>query len=100
MFGEKTMGKRFCFYCRECELKLTLFDDVGKNSQNQISNYYCPNCEKIVYHNNCLHCNSELEKVVIIPESILNQTNERVENEECPRCDSQRTIIVFLGDWV
>jgi len=93
------MGKRFCFYCRDCEIKLTLFDDVGRNSSNQIANYYCPDCEKIVYHNYCHNCNLKLKKIVNIPEDFIKQEEKRVENELCPRCGSNKTIIVFLGNW-
>lgn len=93
------MGNRYCFYCRNCDIKLTLFDDVGRNSTNQISNYYCPSCERIVYHDKCLSCNLTLDKVINIPEAILKQESERIEKELCPRCDSDRTIVVFLGNW-
>lgn len=93
------MGRRYCFFCRDCELRLTLFDDVGKNSQNQLSNYYCPKCEKIVYHNTCLSCQNKLEIVVKIPENLLLEKEERSQNGECPRCNGNRTIVVFLGDW-
>ena len=93
------MGKRYCFFCRDCEIKLTLFDDVGKNSHNQLANYYCPECEKIVYHDTCLTCEKQLEFVVEIPESILNGSSERTADGECPKCKSDRTIVVFLGDW-
>ncbi len=93
------MGKRYCFYCRECEIKLTLFEEVGQNSKHQVHNYYCSQCEKIVYHDICLNCQSNLERVIEIPINILENTNEKAENVECPRCNSLLTVIVFLGEW-
>lgn len=95
----RLMGKRYCFFCRDCELRLTLFDDVGKSSQNRLANYYCPNCEKIVYHDTCLTCNTKLSSIVDIPESILQGVEERAQNGACPRCKNDRTIVVFLGEW-
>jgi len=94
------MGKRYCFFCRDCEIKLTLFGDVGKNSKQQLLNYYCPHCEKIVYQNVCLDCNRILEKTFDIPKNIQKESNYTSKNIDCPRCNSFLTVIAFLGEWV
>lgn len=92
------MGKRYCFYCRVCDLKLTLFEDVCRNSKNKICNYYCSNCEKTTYQSKCTECNQETNSMLVIPQSITTKTDE-TNTIECPKCESMKTVIAFLGEW-
>ena len=92
------MGKRYCFYCRGCELKLTLFDDVCKNSKNKVGNFYCSTCEDITYHGLCRDCNRVAEKIIQIPKNIETGPDSSI-TIECPRCNGSKTVMAFLGTW-
>ena len=93
------MGKRYCFYCSECELKLTLYKEVGKNSKNQIHNYYCDICEKITCLKTCGDCGQESERTLEVPKNGITKLDNDTESVECPRCSSLKTVIAFLGEW-
>ena len=92
------MGKRYCFYCRDCDLKLTLFEDVCKNSKNKVCKIYCSNCEEIIFQGKCRECGEESKKIISIPKTIELKTEE-TETIECPKCTSFKTVITFLGEW-
>ena len=92
------MGKRYCFYCRDCNLMLTLFEDVCRNSRNKVCNIYCSNCEEIIFQSKCRECGVESDKIVSVPKIIGSKTEE-TEAIECHECSSFKTVIAFLGEW-
>jgi len=93
------MGKRYCFYCRGCDLKLTLYHEVGKNSKNQLQNYYCDVCEKITFLKTCRDCGQENKQTLQVPKDGITKPDNDTESIECPKCSSLKTVIVFLGEW-
>ena len=99
IIGGVLVGKRYCFYCSECELKLTLYKEVGKNSKNQLHNYYCKECEKITFLKTCRDCGQENEKTLQVPKNGLTKPDNDTESIECPKCSSLKTALVFLGEW-
>lgn len=93
------MGKRYYFYCRGCELKLTLYHEVGKNSKKQLQNYYCEVCEKIIFLKTCIDCGQENEQTLQVPKNGITEPDNDTESIECPKCSSLKTAIAVLGEW-
>ena len=100
--GIKT-GRSYQFYCISCELNMILYEGIKKSSKISSVNYFCFNCNKISYHNQCLDCGEKLYYIVKIPEEKdkINQGEEKpLEIKlKCPRCESTETLLVLMGEW-
>jgi len=97
------MRRSFQFHCKCCDLKLILYKGVGKDYKKNSTNFYCFNCHKISYHNQCVDCGDKLYYAVEIPEIkkrlISDEENSIDLKLQCMRCKSKDTILIMVGEW-
>ncbi|MCG3257375.1 MAG: hypothetical protein KAU62_14840 [Candidatus Heimdallarchaeota archaeon] len=97
------MRRSFQFHCNCCELDLILYKGFEKKYNKESTNYYCFNCHKIAYHNQCVDCGEKLYYAVEIPKerkySVLEEENSIDLKLECMRCKSKDTELTQIGEW-
>ncbi|MHA1397305.1 MAG: hypothetical protein ACTSSG_13965 [Candidatus Heimdallarchaeaceae archaeon] len=77
------MGRQYNFECRDCKLKLTLLDGVGKFSSSPSLNFFCPEYEKISRNRACDICQNELTIEIQIPKmevAPINKNDRKIFN--------------------
>jgi len=98
------MRKSYQFYCNCCELNLILYKGIEKKYNKETTNFYCFNCHKIAYHDQCVDCGEKLYYAVEIPKekkySVLEEENSIEIKLECMRCKSKDTKLMLIGEWI
>ena len=97
------MRKSYQFYCNCCELNLILYKGIKKKYRKKTINFYCFNCHKISYHDQCVDCGDKLFFAVEMPKekiySSLEEENSIDLKLECMRCKSKNTELTQIGEW-
>ncbi len=97
------MGELYQFKCLECELEFKLGRDEGERREREGLKLYNTKTKEIssqeksvfyIKHPIGITSNSPLTKKV----QVENQDGEIKIN--CPRCDSDQTLIFKLDDWI
>jgi len=98
-----TMRRSYHFHCKCCKLNLILYKGVAKEYNISSTNFYCFNCHKISYHNQCVDCGDKLYYAVEIPETkkhpISDADNSIELKLQCMRCKSKDTALTMVGEW-
>ncbi|MCG3257668.1 MAG: hypothetical protein KAU62_16315 [Candidatus Heimdallarchaeota archaeon] len=97
------MRKSYQFYCNCCELNLILYKGIEEKYKKKTTNFYCFNCHKISYHDECVDCGDKLYYAVEVPKekkySVLEEENSIELKLQCMRCRSKDTTLVIIGEW-
>ncbi|MHA1221782.1 MAG: hypothetical protein ACTSSG_14365 [Candidatus Heimdallarchaeaceae archaeon] len=99
------MGRQYSFECKECNLRLSLLEGVGKFSPSPSVNFYCPNCEKVSHTEICNFCKNVLEAEIKIERGGFVKYTQQEKNKiklqkiTCPRCGSFQTLLSFRSEW-
>ena len=97
------MGKSYQFYCIECELNLIIYEGISKSPKKSSTNFFCFNCNKISYHNQCVDCGEKLFFTISIPKEkkqiAFEEENSLEMKLKCPKCESTNTLLILMTEW-
>ncbi len=89
------------FECNCCKLNLILYKGIGEKNNKSSLNFYCFNCHKINYQNQCIDCGDKLYYAVEVPETkkyeLLEKENLIDIKLQCMRCKSKDTTLTSIG---
>ncbi len=95
--------KSYQFYCITCELNVMLYEGIKKPSKYLSVNFFCSNCNKVSYHNQCSDCGDRLYYSISIPKEnkriIYEEENSLEIKLKCPSCYSADTLLTLVGKW-